>query len=99
MFNEKGYEEYDRITDYLIKKYRLRKRFVDFLYSPDSGYRLSPMKCKAVLEQIAYGQETEDARNDALYGYMARPDSCMKMSDFIDLLATCISRKKYLIWY
>ncbi len=99
MFNEEACEKYDRNTDYLIKKYRLRKRFVDFLYSPDCGYRLSPMKCKAVLEQIAYGRGTEDTGSDTLYGYMARPDSCMKMSDFIDLLATCSSRKKYLIWY
>ena len=99
MFDKKACEEYDKITDYLIKKYRLKKRFVDFLYAPDSGYRLSPMKCKAVLHQIAYGDNSADAENESLYGYTGRPDSCMKMTDFIDLLTTCSATKKYLIWY
>ena len=99
VFNEKLCEKYDKITDYLIKKYRLKKRFVDFLYAPDTGYRLSPMKCKAVLLQIAYGENTKNVKNDSLYGYTARPDSCMKMNDFIDLLTACIAQKKYLVWY
>lgn len=99
ILDKKKCEEYDKITDYLIKKYRLKKRFVDFLYAPDSEYRLSPMKCLAVLHQIAYGNNSANAENESLYGYMARPDSCMKMTDFIDLLATCSATKKYLIWY
>jgi hypothetical protein len=92
-------EEYDKTTDYLIKKYRLKKRFVDFLYAPDCGYRLSPMKCKAVLDQISYADKSANDKNKSLYGYVARPDSCMKMTDFIDLLETCNTTKKYLVWY
>ncbi|MBR6982082.1 MAG: hypothetical protein IKH75_00890 [Ruminococcus sp.] len=99
MFDKKACEEYDRITDYLIKKYRLKKRFVDFLYAPDCGYRLSPMKCKAVLLQIGYGNKSKNIESDSLYGYAARPESCMRIEDFIDLLATCSATKKYLIWY
>ena len=98
LFNKKLCEEYDKTTDYLIKKYRLKNRFLDFLYAPDTGYKLSPMKCKAVLLQIAYGKSTENAP-DSLYGYMARPEDCMKMNDFIDLLSACVAQKKYLVWY
>ena len=36
-FDKKACEEYDKTTDYLIKKYRLKKRFLDFLYAPDCG--------------------------------------------------------------
>ena len=98
VFNEKACEEYNKTTDYLIKKYRLKKRFLDFLYAPDAGYRLSPMKCKAVLDQIAYGENTKDEAI-SLYGYAARPDSCMTMYNFIDLLAMCSAKGKYLVWY
>ena len=99
ILDKKMCEEYDKVTVYLIEKYRLKKRFVDFLYAPDAGYRLSPMKCKAVLHQIAYGDNSANAKNESLYGYAARPGSCMKMTDFIDLLTTCSATKKYLVCY
>lgn len=99
MFDKKACEEYDKTTDYLIKKYRLKKRFLDFLYAPDCGYRLSPMKCKAVLHYIACGSNSMDDKNKTLYGYMARPDYCMKITDFINLLQTCSATRKYLVWY
>ena len=61
-------QEYDRETDRLVRKYRLGKRFMDFLYAPDIGYMLSPAKCKAVLEKLANRPHPE--RNNR-YGYMA----------------------------
>ena len=97
-FNDDG--SYDKETERLIRKYHCKKRFLDFLYSPDAGYRLSPKKCEAVLNQIAYGEDSEEHGNiDTLYGYTAYPERCMKLSDFICLLVDCRNRKKYLVWY
>jgi len=90
--------EYDGITKWLIKKYHCKKRCIDFLYAPDSGYRLSPFKCKAVLDLIANGEET-GIDNKTLYGYTARPENCMTIYNFIDLLAACYDKRKALVWY
>ena len=98
-FSEKRLEEYEKTTEWLIKKYRLKKRFLDFLYASDTGYKLSPMKCKAVLNQITQSRNADNAKSGSLYGYAARPGSCMKMNDFVYLLETCSAAKKYLVWY
>ena len=93
-FNDDG--SYDRETERLVKKYHCRMRYLDFLYSPDCGYRLSPFKCKAVYDLIVNG---EYHNNKSLYGYTAYPDSCMKLSDFVELLLDCFNRRKALVWY
>lgn len=86
-------DEYDRKTEILIRKYRLKERFLDFLYQSDICGKLSPFKCKALLDQI------EDLENDLLYGYAAYPDRCMTIRDFKNLLRECFNRKVYMIWY
>lgn len=84
---------YDLRTERLIKKYHCKERFLSFLYQPDVSGKLSPYKCKALLDQIG------NIRNDALYGYTAYPECCMSMGKFKDLLQECFKRKVYLEWY
>lgn len=84
---------YDLRTERLIKKYHCKERFLSFLYQSDVGGKLSPYKCKALLDQIS------NVRNDALYGYTAYPENCMSMEKFKDLLRECFKRKVYLEWY
>jgi len=90
--------EYDRITEWLIKKYHCKKRYIDFLYAPDTEYKLSPFKCKAVIDLLAYGEGT-GIDDKALYGYTARPESCMTIYDFTELLLACYGKRKALVWY
>lgn len=90
-------EEYDSETERLIKKYKIPARLLDFLYLPDAEARLSPLKCKAVYDCITYSKPREDQLKK-LYGYRARPNDCMKLVDFLDLLLECYNRRKYLVW-
>lgn len=82
-------KEYDMRMDELIRKYRVSKWLSDFLFAPDSGYRMSPMKCRAVYEQI------KDVQSSAQYGYVY---SRMSWEQFKELLKECHERRKYLIW-
>lgn len=84
---------YDLRTERLIKKYHCKERFLSFLYQSDVEGKLSPYKCKALLDQIS------NVRNDALYGYTAYPESCLTMDKFKELLRQCFNRRKYLEWY
>lgn len=86
-------DEYNRRTESLIKKYKCKERFLEFLYLPDTEGKLSPFKCKAVMEQIT------DLKNTDLYGYTAYPETCMTIEKFRELLNLCYNKRKYLIWY
>ena len=83
---------YDRRTECLIKKFHCKERFLSFLYQPDVEGKLSPFKCKALLNQI----ESMDSKR--LYGYMAYPKDCMSIGQFRALLRECFDRKVYLEW-
>lgn len=93
-FNDDG--SYDKTTEYLINKYHCKSRIIDFLYSTDCGYRLSPFKCKAVYDLIEKGGDYCD--KNTLYGYAETPERCIKLQEFIDLLYECYKRRKALIW-
>ena len=92
-FNDDG--SYDRNTLFLMKKYHCKQRYIEFLYAPDSGYRLSPFKCKSVYDLITSG---EYKGSKALYGYTAYPERCMDLQGFVDLLLECFNRRKALVW-
>lgn len=85
-------DKYNKKTEELIRKYKPKERFLAFLYASDIKGKLSPYKCKALLDGI------RDLKNDRLYGYTAYPKECMKIEDFKALLNECWERKKYLIW-
>lgn len=85
-------QAYNERTKALIKKYKCRERFLDFLYQSDTGGKLSPFKCKAVLDQI------KDTETEHWYGYAAYPDDCMTFEQFKDLLRECYERHQYLYW-
>lgn len=86
-------EEYDEITNILLRKYHVSNRLIFFLYSPDCEARISPLRCKAVYDQI------EGTKNNFLYGYTARPNACMTWEDFKCMLKECYERKTYMYWY
>lgn len=92
-YDDYNIDEYNRITDELVAKYGMKNRMLDFLYQSDVTGKLSPYKCKALLDQI------NSLQNDSLYGYAARPEYCMTMEKFKELLTQCFLHKKYLIWY
>ena len=83
---------YDRRTERLIKKFHCKERFLSFLYQPDAEGKLSPYKCKALLDQI------ESMDGEWLYGYKAHPYDCMSIAQFRVLLRECFDRKVYLEW-
>lgn len=85
-------DEYNQRTEELIRKYRCKERFLDFLYQSDIAGKLSPFKCKAVLDQLG------EYDNNSLYGYAAWPEYCMTIKKFKELLRECFVRRKYLIW-
>lgn len=89
-WSEEELRSYDKTTGELIKKYKLKNRFLDFLYYSDCEGKLSPSKCAAVLKYV------EKIDPDKKYGYV---HSLMTMSQFADLLRSCCENKKYLIWY
>ena len=89
-------EAYEKQTLKLCIKYRLKHRLLDFLYSPDTDYRLSPAKCKVVYDLIMSSGQVEEHKT--LYGYGARPEKALTMKKFADLLLECYNRKKYLSW-
>ena len=84
---------YDLRTERLIKKYHLKERFLSFLYQPDLEGKLSPFMCKALFDQI------KSLESDTLYGYTSRPEHCMTMGKFKEILQQCFDRKVYLVWY
>lgn len=86
-------DAYNARTEWLIKKYHCKERFLSFLYQSDCSGKLSPFKCKALLDQIA------DVKGKALYGYTAYPENCLTMDKFKELLRECFNRRKYLEWY
>lgn len=82
-------EEYDRRITALLKKYHVKKRLEDFLFASDCNAKMSPMKCKAIYEQIKGVQSTTK------YGYAY---SKMSMDQFRELLRQCFERKCYMYW-
>lgn len=85
--------EFNKETAILEKKYKLRTRVTDFLWESDSDGRLSPFKCKALLDVI------KDVDYETLYGYVGfGKNYCMKFSDFKHLLRECYERRCYLVW-
>lgn len=87
-----GIKEYDRRTEELVKKYHCKERLLSFLYQSDYAGKLSPYKCKAVLDQI------NGMQSKKLYGYTAYPDWCLTIDKFRELLKECFERKVYLVW-
>lgn len=78
----------------ILNKYKPKHRFVDFLYMPDADGRLSPFKCKAVLDGI---QNMDDSRR---FGYMGwNTADIMTVGDFKHLLNECYQRRCYMVWY
>ena len=88
-----GFDEYDRRTEELIKKHHCKERFLSFLYQSDCNGKLSPYKCKALLDQI------NGMQSKKLYGYTAYPNCCLTIDKFRELLKECFDRKVYLVWY
>ena len=85
-------DSYNKRTEMLIKKYHCKERFLDFLYQNDTDGKLSPFKCKALLDGI------QSIENDNLYGYTAYPAQCMTLKKFRELLSECFTRRCYLVW-
>ena len=87
------WSEYNKKTAALEKKLKLRIRATDFLWMSDCEGKLSPMKCKALLDQI------QNFDSKTLYGYIGRGiDQCMTITDFKNLLNECFSRRCYMVW-
>ena len=85
--------EYDLRTEQLIEKYHCKERFLSFLYQSDVEGKLSPFKCKALLDQI------NNMKTKTLYGYTAYPEDCMTIDAFRALLKQCFDSRSYLEWY
>lgn len=85
-------QEYEQVTERMLKKTHAKQRAVEFLYLPDSGGKLSPSKCKALLKLIG----TNDTKE--LFGYTAYPEECMTAEQFKSLLRDCSEKKKDLVW-
>ena len=85
-------DNYNSETERLVKKYRCKERFLEFLYQPDVDGKLSPFKCKALLDQI------ESLESNALYGYAVTPQYCLTIPKFRELLKECFDRRVYLVW-
>ena len=87
------WSEYNKKTAALEKKLKLRIRATDFLWMSDCEGKLSPFKCKALLDAIS---DMDDTKR---YGYEGRTwDRIMTISDFKNLLRECYERRYYLIW-
>ena len=87
------FTEFNKETARLEKKHKLSMRTTDFLWISDADGRLSPFKCKALLDAIA------NYEDKALYGYIGRGrENCMTIQDFKDLLQECYEKRCYLLW-
>ena len=85
--------EYNKKTANLEKKHKLGTRTTDFLWIPDSDGKLSPFKCKALLDAI------QGMENNKHYGYVGFGlEHCMTIEDFKNLLKECFDRRCYMIW-
>ena len=86
-------EEYNAATERMLKKLRAKSRAVELLFLPDADGRLSPSKCRALLEAIG------DNNTNEKFGYAAYPDKCMSIAQLKALLQACAEKKAYLVWH
>ena len=74
-----------------IKKYKIPKGIIEFLYAPDCEYKLTYGKCKRLYEAI------KDYDDNILYGYAGR-DDCAKFKDFKKILKDCADNQISMRW-
>ena len=85
------FDKYDEETEALMKKEKISKKVIDFLYQPDCEGSIHYGACKQILKIIG------DYDDNILYGYCARSD-CAKFSDFKAILQECVDNKCDLLW-
>lgn len=88
---EKMFEDFDRETDRLMKKHKLSKRVVNFLFKSDCEGSCPPTACKAIYNVI------KDYDDTICYGYAGRPD-CARFSTLKALFLECSEMKSYMEW-
>ncbi len=85
------FDEFDREAERLIKKHKISKRAVDFLWQLDFGGKISPSACKMIYAAI------KDYDDNICYGYAGRKD-CAMFSDLKNLFKECYDNNSYLVW-
>lgn len=89
--NRKLVEDFNKETVRLIKKYKLSKWVLRFLFKPNSEGSCPPTACKAIYDVI------KDYDDNICYGYAGRPD-CARFSTLKALFLECAEMKSYLEW-
>jgi len=87
----KMFEEYDRETEKLIKKYDLNIAIIDFLMQPDGDGQITPETCKMIYDVI------KDYDDDICYGYAGRPD-CTMFKHLKLLFLECYENNSEMVW-
>lgn len=82
----------EMILSKVARREHFGQRLLAFFQESDVDGKLSPVKCKVLLEKI------RDMENQVLYGYTAYPKDCMTIGDFKRLLWECWKRRSYLRW-
>lgn len=85
-------DAFDKETEELIRRKKIRVRTVDFLMQSDVAGAIRWGACRQLLDTIG------DYDDDVLYGYWGRPD-CARFRDFRRLLELCVERRCDLVWY
>lgn len=88
---EQIFDEFDREAERLIKKHKISKRAVDFLWQSDCEGKISPSACKTIYAAI------KGYDDNICYGYAGRKD-CAMFSDLKSLFKECCDNNSYLVW-
>lgn len=85
------FDEFDREAERLIKKHKISRRAVDFLWQSDYGGKIPPSACKVIYAAI------KDYDDSICYGYAGRKD-CAMFSDLKAVFKDCCDTNSYLVW-
>ena len=88
----KYWEDYNISLNILIAQYKIPNAILDFLYAPDSDYKLTYGRCKKLYNAI------KDYNDDIKYGYSGRTD-CVMFKDFKDLVKDGADTKSGIKWF
>jgi len=89
--SEADFEEFDRITEEMIRGRKVPIKVVDFLMQSDCKGRIRYGACKTLLKVIG----TYD--DGIKYGYAGRKD-CAMFKDFKQILQECVDNKCDMVW-
>lgn len=93
---ESDFEEHDRETDELFKKYQKQYgKVIAFLYAPDTGASMPYGCAKQILRAI--GERTD--KDDMVIGYAGWGEKAARFRDFKEILKDAVETKKGFRWY